>query len=81
MSFNSMLLKVRNDDILSFKNNNSWLSNHPSSSAPMPESADTSRQPKGGHGITKPSKKELKQLICQTTRAEFTLSVSKQKRK
>ena len=25
-----MLLKVANDDVLSFKNNNEWLSNHPS---------------------------------------------------
>lgn len=24
-----MLLKVANDDVLSFKNNNKWLSNHP----------------------------------------------------
>ena len=27
--FDSMLLKVANDDVLSFKNNNKWLSNHP----------------------------------------------------
>lgn len=27
--FNSMLLKVANDDVLSFKSNNKWLSNHP----------------------------------------------------
>ena len=27
--FDEMLLKVANDDIISFKNNNSWLSNHP----------------------------------------------------
>jgi len=27
--FESMLLKVANDDVLSFKNNNKWLSNHP----------------------------------------------------
>ncbi len=28
-AFDEMLLKVANDDVLSFKNNNSWLSNHP----------------------------------------------------
>ena len=27
--FDSMLLKIANDDVLSFKNNNKWLSNHP----------------------------------------------------
>jgi len=27
--FNEMLLKVANDDIASFKNNNEWLVNHP----------------------------------------------------
>lgn len=27
--FDSMLLKVANDDVISFKNNNNWLSNHP----------------------------------------------------
>lgn len=28
-SFDEMLLKVANDDVISFKNNNQWLSNHP----------------------------------------------------
>ncbi|PRD48503.1 hypothetical protein [Sphingobacterium haloxyli] len=28
-AFDEMLLKVANDDILSFKNNNKWLSHHP----------------------------------------------------
>ncbi len=28
-SFDEMLLKVANDDVLSFKNNNNWLNNHP----------------------------------------------------
>jgi hypothetical protein len=31
-SFEVMLLKVANDDIVSFKNNNQWLENHPSKS-------------------------------------------------
>lgn len=30
--FDDMLLKVAHDDVLSFKNNNQWLKNHPSSS-------------------------------------------------
>lgn len=30
-SFETMLLTVANDDVLSFKNNNDWLANHPSS--------------------------------------------------
>jgi hypothetical protein len=30
--FDTMLLKVAQDDVLSFKNNNKWLKNHPSSS-------------------------------------------------
>jgi Nucleotidyl transferase AbiEii toxin, Type IV TA system len=30
--FNDMLLKVANDDVLSFKNNNQWLAYHPSES-------------------------------------------------
>ena len=29
-AFDEMLLKVANDDLLSFRNNNEWLSNHPS---------------------------------------------------
>ena len=29
--FENMLVQVANDDIMSFKNNNNWLSNHPSS--------------------------------------------------
>ncbi len=29
--FENMLIQVANDDIISFKNNNKWLSNHPSS--------------------------------------------------
>lgn len=28
-AFDVMLLKVANDDVQSFKNNNNWLSNHP----------------------------------------------------
>lgn len=27
--FDTMLLRVANDDVLSFKNNNKWLANHP----------------------------------------------------
>ena len=30
--FDVMLLKVAQDDMISFKNNNTWLKNHPSSS-------------------------------------------------
>lgn len=30
VAFDEMLLKVANDDIISFKNNNQWLRNHPS---------------------------------------------------
>ncbi len=29
-AFENMLLKVANDDVASFKNNNKWLENHPS---------------------------------------------------
>jgi hypothetical protein len=28
--FDNLLIKVANDDVLSFKNNNSWLNHHPS---------------------------------------------------
>lgn len=28
-SFDALLLKVANDDVVSFKNNNAWLVNHP----------------------------------------------------
>jgi hypothetical protein len=28
-AFDEMLLKVANDDVISFKNNNQWLNNHP----------------------------------------------------
>lgn len=30
LDFDEMLLKVANDDVVSFKNNNGWLENHPS---------------------------------------------------
>jgi len=36
-----MLLRVANDDIVSFKNNNEWLANHPSKAIIFSKTADT----------------------------------------
>ncbi|MEA4975299.1 MAG: hypothetical protein VB046_06140 [Paludibacter sp.] len=38
--FEIMLLRVANDDIVSFKNNNEWLANHPSKAIIFSETAD-----------------------------------------
>lgn len=40
-SFEKMLLKVANDDVHSFKNNNDWLNNHPSSAIIFSKTQDT----------------------------------------
>ncbi len=45
--FDSMLLKVANDDVLSFKNNNKWLSNHPITTILFSETENTWNQIKG----------------------------------
>jgi hypothetical protein len=42
--FESMLLTVANDDVLSFKNNNNWLSNHPSTAILFSETENTWNQ-------------------------------------
>ncbi|MCC5916420.1 MAG: nucleotidyl transferase AbiEii/AbiGii toxin family protein [Cryomorphaceae bacterium] len=39
--FETMLLRVANDDIASFKNNNKWLANHPTTTIIFSETADT----------------------------------------
>jgi len=39
--FETMLLRVANDDITSFKNNNEWLTNHPMTTIIFLETADT----------------------------------------
>ncbi len=39
--FESMLLKVASDDVLSFKNNNEWLANHPSTAIIFSDSENT----------------------------------------
>lgn len=39
--FEPMLLRVGNDDVESFKNNNRWLSNHPSNSIIFSETENT----------------------------------------
>jgi predicted nucleotidyltransferase component of viral defense system len=39
--FESILLRVANDDIISFKNNNKWLANHPSTTIIFSETKDT----------------------------------------
>lgn len=39
--FCEMLIKVANDDVKSFKNNNSWLRNHPTSALLFSEPVDT----------------------------------------
>lgn len=40
-AFDSMLLRVANDDIVSFKNNNEWLAGHPSTAIIFSKTADT----------------------------------------
>lgn len=42
--FDTMLVKVANDDLVSFKNNNKWLDNHPSNAIIFSETADTWNQ-------------------------------------
>ncbi len=42
--FDVMLLKVANDDVISFKNNNSWLSNHPINTILFSETESTWNQ-------------------------------------
>ena len=42
--FDEMLLKVANDDIISFKNNNNWLSNPPSTAILFSDTANTWQQ-------------------------------------
>ena len=39
--FDTMLLKVANDDIISFQNNNEWLANHPATAIIFSNTADT----------------------------------------
>lgn len=39
--FESMLLRVANDDVISFKNNNEWLTNHPSTTLIFSETVAT----------------------------------------
>lgn len=39
--FETLLLKVKNDDIISFKNNNEWLKNHPSTAIIFNNPEDT----------------------------------------
>lgn len=39
--FDAMLLRVANDDIASFKNNNEWLANHPTTAIIFSETTDT----------------------------------------
>jgi len=39
--FETILLRVANDDIISFKNNNKWLANHPSTTIIFSETKDT----------------------------------------
>lgn len=47
--FDTMLLKVANDDLVSFKNNNEWLANHPSNAIIFSETADTWNQIKNAY--------------------------------
>ncbi len=42
--FDAMLLKVANDDVISFKNNNGWLSNHPTTTILFSETEKTWNQ-------------------------------------
>lgn len=42
--FESMLLKVSADDIVSFRNNNEWLINHPSTAIVFSDAENTWRQ-------------------------------------
>lgn len=41
IEFTEMLINVANDDVLSFKNNNSWLINHPTSAIIFAEPVET----------------------------------------
>jgi len=42
--FDVMLIKVANDDVISFKNNNKWLSNHPTTAILFSETENTWNQ-------------------------------------
>jgi len=39
--FETMLLRVAKDDVVSFKNNNEWLSNHPATAIIFSETTNT----------------------------------------
>ncbi|MCF6239053.1 MAG: nucleotidyl transferase AbiEii/AbiGii toxin family protein, partial [Candidatus Marinimicrobia bacterium] len=56
--FDSMLLKVANDDVLSFKNNNKWLSNHPMTTILFSDTKNTWNQTQL-IAISTPSAKEV----------------------
>jgi len=45
--FHTMILKVANDDVLSFKNNNKWLSNHPKTTILFSDTENVWNQIKG----------------------------------
>ncbi len=47
--FDKMLLKVAKDDMISFKNNNAWLSNHPSTTILFSDIEKTWNQIKGSY--------------------------------
>lgn len=47
VDFDTMLLRVANDDMVSFKNNNKWLANHPMQSLIFSETVDTWNKIKG----------------------------------
>jgi len=55
--FETLLLKVRNDDIISFKNNNDWLKNHPSTAIIFSNPADI------WHRIKTPYRTTFKELV------------------
>lgn len=50
--FESMLLKVSADDVVSFKNNNEWLANHPSTAIIFSETENTWNQIKNTYFTT-----------------------------
>ena len=56
-AFEDLLLKVANDDVISFKNNNAWLSNHPTSSILFSDTTNV------WHQIRKTYSTEFKNLV------------------
>ena len=68
--FDELLIKVGNDDVVSFKNNNKWLANHPGDAIVFKYPEETWDK------IKAPYRTTFKDLVMGVLPAEEDLSVS-----